>query len=144
MATRTYQPAPNETLGQFVDLLFQRLFFYRDDMPLVFPTWENDVLADVAIELNGKHLTPPAFFELIKNFHETSFGKLLSIEDLVVVPLDPAARTGVVSQISKFSVTNKADGKTTVNVSVTTVKVEEKDGRRIMTSLVEAQNEVKE
>jgi hypothetical protein len=61
------------------------------------------------------------------------------IEDLVVVPLDPAARTGVVAQISKFTITNKADGKVSESVSVTIVKVEEKEGRRVMSSLVEAE-----
>jgi hypothetical protein len=53
--------------------------------------------------------------------------------------LDPAARTGVVAQISKFTVTNKADGKVSERVSVTIVKVEEKEGRRVMSSLVEAE-----
>ncbi|KAJ6546901.1 hypothetical protein B0H19DRAFT_1265882 [Mycena capillaripes] len=139
MPTQTYQPAPNETLGQFVDLLFQRLFFNQEDMPLVLSTFENDVAADALIEVNGTNFSPAAFLEVIKEFHTTSLATLTAIEDLVVVPLDSAARTGVVAQISKFTVTNKADAEVKEQVSVTVVKVEEKDGRRVMTSLVEAQ-----
>ncbi|KAJ7253401.1 hypothetical protein B0H12DRAFT_1323697 [Mycena haematopus] len=138
MAIQTYQPAPNETIGQFVDLLFQRLFF-QEGMPLVLSTYENDIAADVSIELNGKKLTNAAFLDAVKEFQATTLAKLIMIEDLVVVPLDPASRTGVVAQISKFTLTNKADGKVSQHTSVTTVKVEEKEGRRIMTSLVEAQ-----
>ncbi|KAF7353743.1 hypothetical protein MVEN_01059700 [Mycena venus] len=140
MTTQTYHPAPNETLGQFVDLLFQRLFFNQSDMPLVLSTYENDVAADATIEINGKNMPTAAFLEVIKEFHTTSLAKLTTIEDLVVVPLDPAARTGVVAQISKFTITNKADRKVSEHVSVTVVKVEEKEGRRVMTSLVETQS----
>jgi hypothetical protein len=50
MTTQTYQPAPNETLGQFVDLLFQRLFVNQNDMSLVLSTYENDVAPDAYIE----------------------------------------------------------------------------------------------
>jgi hypothetical protein len=53
MTTQTYQPAPNETLGQFVDLLFQRLFFNQNDMPLVLSTYENDVAPDAYIEYDA-------------------------------------------------------------------------------------------
>ncbi|KAJ7864039.1 hypothetical protein B0H13DRAFT_2281970 [Mycena leptocephala] len=140
MTTQTYQPAPNETLGQFADLLFQRLFFNQDDMPLVLSTYENDVAPDAYIDINGKNMTAAAFLEVTKEFHRTSLAKLTTIEDLVVVPLDPAARTGVVAQISKFTVTNKADGKVSEHKSVTIVKVGEKEGRRVMISLVETQN----
>ena len=50
MPTQTYQPSPTETLGEFVDLLFQRLFFNKVDMPLVLSTFENDVSADAVIK----------------------------------------------------------------------------------------------
>ncbi|KAJ7802861.1 hypothetical protein B0H14DRAFT_2890573 [Mycena olivaceomarginata] len=118
MVVQTYQPASNETLGQFVDLLFQRLFFAHDAMPVVLSTYEND-------PVNGKHLSAAAFLEVTKGFHATSLAKLTTIEDLVV--------------ISKFTITNKADGKVSEHVSVTIVKVEEKEGRRVMSSLVETQ-----
>ncbi|KAJ7864042.1 hypothetical protein B0H13DRAFT_2203820 [Mycena leptocephala] len=140
MTTQTYHPAPNETLGQFVDLLFQRLFFNQNDMSLVLSTYENDVAPDAYIDDNGKNMTTAAFLEVIKEFRKTSTAKLTTIEDLAVVPLDPAARTGVVAQISKFTVTNKADGKVSEHKSVTIVKVGEKEGRRVMTSYVEALN----
>ncbi|KAJ7168405.1 hypothetical protein C8R43DRAFT_149852 [Mycena crocata] len=139
MATQTYQPAQNETLGEFVDLLFQRLFFNQDDMPLVLSTFANDVAVNATIDVNGKSLSTATFLEIIKDFHKTSLAKLTTIEDLAVAPLDEAARTGVVAQVSKFTVTNKADGKVKEQVSVTIVKVEEKEGRRVMTSLVETQ-----
>jgi hypothetical protein len=50
MVVQTYQPASNETLGQFVNLLFQRLFFAHDAMPVVLSTYENDVAANATIE----------------------------------------------------------------------------------------------
>ncbi|KAJ7484446.1 hypothetical protein FB451DRAFT_1232552 [Mycena latifolia] len=142
MSTSTYQPAPNETLGEFVDLLFQRLFF-RDDneinMPLVLSSFEHDVAHDALIDLNGKAMSAAQFLELIKEFHATSLAKLETIKDLAVVPLDPAGRAGVVAQVSTFRVTSKADAKVTEHVSATIVKVEERGGRRVMVSLVEAQ-----
>ncbi|KAJ7849321.1 hypothetical protein B0H13DRAFT_2361282 [Mycena leptocephala] len=139
MTTQTYQPAPNETLGQFVDLFLQRLFFNQDDMPLVLSTFENDVVPDAQINVNGRNMTTTELLETIKGFHATSLAKQTTIEDLVVVPLDPDARTGVVAQISKFTVTNKADGKVVEHVSILIVKVGEKEGRRVVASLAEAQ-----
>ncbi|KAJ7253393.1 hypothetical protein B0H12DRAFT_1116980 [Mycena haematopus] len=140
MATQTYQPAPNETLSQFVDLLFQRVFF-QEDIPLALSTYENDVAPTLrsSAPINGKNMSAAAFLEMIKGFHATSLAKLTILEDLVVVPLDPASRTGVVAQLSTFTITNKADGKVSEHKLVTIVKVEEKEGRRIMTSLLEAQ-----
>ncbi|KAJ7473631.1 hypothetical protein B0H11DRAFT_2236462 [Mycena galericulata] len=126
MAVQTYQPAPNETLGEFVDLLFKRLFFTLNDFLLVLSTFENDVATDVVIEVNGKSFPPGDFLEVIKEFHATSIGNLTKIDDLAMSPFDAAARTGV-------------DGSVKEQVSVTIVKVEEKDGKRIMTSLVEVQ-----
>ncbi|KAJ7460884.1 hypothetical protein B0H11DRAFT_155915 [Mycena galericulata] len=137
MALQTYQPAPNETLGEFVDLLFQRLFFTPNDLPLALSTFENDVAADAAV--NGKTFSTAGFLEAIKAFHATFIGKLTKTDDLAVSPFDAAARTGVVAQVTKFAVTSKADGSVKEQVSVTIVKVEEKDGKRVLTSLVEAQ-----
>ncbi|KAJ6606335.1 hypothetical protein DFH09DRAFT_1353485 [Mycena vulgaris] len=139
MSTQTYQPAPNETLGKFVDLLFQRLFFRGDDMPLVLSTFENDVAPDARIDFNGTKIPAAQFLELIKDFHATSRAEPTTIEDLAVTPLDPAGRTGVVAQVTKLTITSKKDSSVTKPVSVTIVKVEEKNGRRIMTSLVEVQ-----
>ncbi|KAJ6606339.1 hypothetical protein DFH09DRAFT_1269335 [Mycena vulgaris] len=139
MSTQTYQPAPNETLGEFVDLLFQRLFFRGDDMPLILSTFENDVAPDALIDVNGTKMSAAKFLEIIKDFHATSRAELTTIEDLAVAPLDPAGRTGVVAQVTKLTVTLKKDSSVTKQVSVTIVKVEEKNGRRVMTSLVEVQ-----
>jgi hypothetical protein len=84
-------------------------------------------------------MTTAELLETIKGFHATSLAKQTTIEDLVVVPLDPDVRTGVVAQISKFTVTNKADGKVVKHVSILIVKVVEKEGRRVVASLAEAQ-----
>ncbi|KAJ7131377.1 hypothetical protein C8R44DRAFT_871872 [Mycena epipterygia] len=139
MSNQTYQPAPNETLGEFVDLLFQRLVFQQSDMPLVFSTLENDIARDAVFDINGKNMSTAQYLEAIKDFHATSVAKLTKIEDLAVAPFDPAGRTGVVAQFSKFTVTSKTDGSVKNTVAVTVVKVEEKEGRRVMTSLVETQ-----
>ncbi|KAJ7500452.1 hypothetical protein B0H11DRAFT_2189359 [Mycena galericulata] len=139
MAVQTYQPAPNETLGEFVNLLFQRLFFTPNDLPLVLSTFENDVAADAAFEVNGNSFPTAGYLEAIKKFHATSIGKLTKIDDLAVSHFDAVARTGVVAQVTKFAVTSKADGSVEEQVAVTIVKVDEKDGKRILTSLVEAQ-----
>ncbi|KAJ7272974.1 hypothetical protein C8J57DRAFT_1467393 [Mycena rebaudengoi] len=138
MAKQTYQPTATETLGEFVDLLFQRLFF-KGDMPLALSTFENDVTADAVIDINGKNMTAAAFLELIKEFHASSVAKLKTIEDLAVVPADPAGRAGVVAQVSTFTTAPKADGKEKEHKSVTIVKVEEREGRRVMTMLAEVQ-----
>ncbi|KAJ7494268.1 hypothetical protein B0H11DRAFT_2190594 [Mycena galericulata] len=134
MAVQTYQPAPNETLGEFVDLLFQRLFFAPNDLPLVLSTFENDVAADAAFEVS----LPQGTWRPLKNFTLPRLEKLTKIDDLAVSHFDAAARTGVVAQVTKFAVTSKADGSVEEQVAVTIVKVE-KDGKRILTSLVEAQ-----
>ncbi|KAJ7494499.1 hypothetical protein B0H11DRAFT_939395 [Mycena galericulata] len=89
--------------------------------------------------MNGKTFSTAGFLEAIKAFHTTFIGKLTKTDDLAVSPFDAAARTGVVAQVTKFAVTSKADGSVKEQVSVTIVKVEEKDGKRILTSLVEAQ-----
>ncbi|KAJ7221661.1 hypothetical protein GGX14DRAFT_388796 [Mycena pura] len=138
MTTPTYQPAPNETLGEFVDLLFKRLFFIENDMALVTLTFENDVAADAEIAINGSSMPASAFLDILKDFHATAVAKLTKTEDLVVVPSDAGARSGVVAQHLTFTSTSKTDGKVAEHVSVLIVKVQEKEGKRVMTSLVEA------
>ncbi|KAJ7090402.1 hypothetical protein B0H15DRAFT_948890 [Mycena belliarum] len=139
MSTQTYQPAPDETIGQFADLVFQRLFFQSTDMALVDATFEHDVAPDASITANGKSMTPAEFLESIRGFHQIGVGKLLWIKDLAVVPYDPAGRTGIVAQHSMFSLTMKADGSVKEFTSVALCKVEERNGRRVLASVAEVQ-----
>jgi hypothetical protein len=85
-------------------------------------------------------MTAADFVEILKGFQATSVAKLVAIEDLATAPADPAGRTGVVAQVSTFTVTSKADGTAKEHKAVTTVKVEEREGRRVMTKLTEVQH----
>ncbi|KAJ7490708.1 hypothetical protein FB451DRAFT_1220843 [Mycena latifolia] len=139
MPVQTYQPKPDETIGEFADLLFQRLFFQSEDMALVDLTFEHDVAPDAQIIANGHSATPAQFLEGIKAFHKAGIAKLLTIKDLALVPYDPAAKTGIVAQLSTFSLKSKEDGSVKEHTSVALCKVEERNGKRVLTSVVEVQ-----
>ncbi|KAJ7460208.1 hypothetical protein FB451DRAFT_1563317 [Mycena latifolia] len=122
----------NETLGQFVSQLINRLFF-QEDISLVISTFERDVAADAKINFNGKDMSSAQLLEAIKGWHETSVAKLTApMEHLAVVPLDPAGHTGVVAHVVKTKHTSKKDGTVLTQVSVANFKVEERGGRKVM------------
>ncbi|KAJ7731003.1 hypothetical protein DFH07DRAFT_781429 [Mycena maculata] len=131
----SYQPAADETLSQFASLLFDRIFF-QPDVAVAVSTWNQDVAEDAFVNINGNTIPAATFLELVKGFHATGVGKLEKSTDLLVAPKDPAGRTGTVAQSANIVVYHK-DGKIVDQASVTIVQVEEKDGKRIMTSLVE-------
>ncbi|KAJ7653529.1 hypothetical protein B0H17DRAFT_1147051 [Mycena rosella] len=79
---------------------------------------------------NGKSQTKEQVFEAIKNLHANSTVKLNSLQDLAVTP-------GVVAQVSKSTVTTGGSAKEQTTVRI--VKVEERGGKKIMTSLVMVQ-----
>ncbi|KAJ7504771.1 hypothetical protein B0H11DRAFT_1980734 [Mycena galericulata] len=135
MSTPSYQPAADETIAQFAELLFNRLFF-QSDVALVSSTWAQDIAEDVFININGTTVPGPKFLELVKGFHATCVAKLEKHEDLVVTPHENG-RTGTVSFSAKLVVHHK-DGKVVDQSSVAIVQVGEKDGKRILLSLVEA------
>jgi hypothetical protein len=85
--------------------------------------------------INGTTIPAPKFLELIKGFHANGVGKLEKHEDLVVAPQNNG-RTGSVAHSAKLVVYHK-DGKIVDQSSVVIVQVGERDGKRIMTSLVE-------
>jgi hypothetical protein len=93
-----------------------------------------------SVSINGQKVAPATYLESIKKFHTTSVAKLITIEDLSVSHADSTRRASVVAQLSKFTVTSKTDGKVVENKAVTIVKVEEREGRRVMTMLTEAQD----
>ncbi|KAJ7619518.1 hypothetical protein FB45DRAFT_160639 [Roridomyces roridus] len=136
MSPASHQPAANETIDDFVSLLFQRLI-YQDNLEVVEASWAQDVAEDVYISINGTILLGAKYLELVKGFHATAAAKLQKKEMLVVAPgKDDGGRTGTVSSSAQVLVMHK-DGKVVDQSSVLIVQVGEKDGRRIMTSLVE-------
>ncbi|KAJ7682536.1 hypothetical protein DFH06DRAFT_1161430 [Mycena polygramma] len=128
------QPASDETIAQFVSRVFDRLFF-QSDLALVNATWAQDIAEDVFISINGTVIPAPKFLELIQGFHANCVGKLEKHQDLVVAPQNNG-RTGSVAYSAKLVVYHK-DGKIVDQSSVAIVQVGEKDGKRIVMSLVE-------
>ncbi|KAJ7676218.1 hypothetical protein B0H17DRAFT_1140077 [Mycena rosella] len=121
------------SLTEFVNGLFDRLFFGGDKAAGI-AAFENEIASDAVFDLNGKTASSTEFFEAIENFHGTSKVKLNSIQDLAVLP---SGSGGVVAQVSKFTVTT--GGSTKEQSTVRIVKVEERGGKKVMTSLVEVQ-----
>ncbi|KAJ7639914.1 hypothetical protein B0H17DRAFT_1339398 [Mycena rosella] len=84
----------------------------------------------LANTFNGKSQTKEQVFEAIKNLHANSTMKLNSLQDLAVTP-------GIVAQVSKSTVTTGGSAKEQTTVRI--VKVEERGGKKVMTSLVMVQ-----
>lgn len=70
-------------------------------------------------------------------FRGTQHAALVSSKDLTFAPLDADGRTGVVAQVSRYTTTGKEDGEVVPQTATTLVKVEERDARRVVTSLFE-------
>ncbi|KAJ7703522.1 hypothetical protein B0H17DRAFT_1040713 [Mycena rosella] len=113
----------------FINGLFERLFFAGDKAGGI-AAFENEIASDAVFEFNGKPQTKEQVFEAIKNLHANSTVKLNSLQDLAVTP-------GVVAQVSKSTVTTGGSAKEQTTVRI--VKVEERGGKKVMTSLVMVQ-----
>ncbi|KAJ7702784.1 hypothetical protein B0H17DRAFT_1327156 [Mycena rosella] len=121
------------SLTDFVNGLFERLFFGGDKAAGI-AAFENEIAADAVFDINGKTASRAEIFTIIENFHASGKVKLNSIEDLAVVP---SGSGGVVAQVSKFTVTSGGGAKEQTSVRI--VKIEERGGKKVMTSLVEVQ-----
>ncbi|KAL8292306.1 hypothetical protein RQP46_001772 [Phenoliferia psychrophenolica] len=121
----------------FVDDFFHRILYQPDDA-VAAEALSLDLSEDARININGTDLTAAAFSSMIKNqFRGTQIGALISSKDLNTSPLDPYGKTGAVAQTSQYTTTGKEDGKVVPQTATTLVKVEERNGKRIVTSLFE-------
>ncbi|KAJ7677260.1 hypothetical protein B0H17DRAFT_1139764 [Mycena rosella] len=121
------------SLSDFVNGLFDRLFFGQDEAAGL-AALENEVASDAVFDINGKTASRAQFLETIRGFHASGKVKLNTIQDLAVVP---SGSGGVVAQTSKFTVMSGGGAKEQQSVRI--VKVEERGGKKVMTSLVEVQ-----
>ncbi|KAJ7673562.1 hypothetical protein B0H17DRAFT_1083000 [Mycena rosella] len=79
---------------------------------------------DAVFDMNGKTASRAEIFTIIENFHANYKLKLNSVEDLAVVP-------------SVLGVTVTSGGGVEEQKLVRIVKIEERGGKKVMTSLVE-------
>ncbi|KAJ7687277.1 hypothetical protein B0H17DRAFT_1070460 [Mycena rosella] len=119
------------SLTDFVNVLFERLF-YGGDKAAGLAAFENDIAADAVFDMNGKTSSRAEIFTIIENFHANYKLKLNSVEDLAVVP---SGSGGVIAQLCKVTVTS--GGGVEEQKLVRIVKIEERGGKKVMTSLVE-------
>nr|XP_019005769.1 uncharacterized protein I203_01084 [Kwoniella mangroviensis CBS 8507]OCF69230.1 hypothetical protein I203_01084 [Kwoniella mangroviensis CBS 8507] len=123
----------------FVDSFFARTLFQPDD-DLAATVLSAELAPDAAININGNHLTAETFIGLITSQFRGAFSaSVTSIQDLNVVPTNETKTSGIVGQYSKYETRGKADGKVLKQSATTIVKVDERDGKKLITSIWEAQ-----
>ncbi|KAJ7458862.1 hypothetical protein FB451DRAFT_1372081 [Mycena latifolia] len=126
------------TPDQFVAQLFERVFF-QDDATLAISTFETDVAADAKINYCGKDISAAEFLAAIKVYHSTAVSRPTAPQEaLAVTPLGSSGKAGVVAHLVKTKHTTTATGAAQTQVSVAIIKVEERGGKQVITSWVEA------
>nr|XP_019047905.1 hypothetical protein I302_04525 [Kwoniella bestiolae CBS 10118]OCF26835.1 hypothetical protein I302_04525 [Kwoniella bestiolae CBS 10118] len=126
-------------VANFVDSFFSRTLFQPDD-GLASSVLSAELALDAAININGNELTAEIFIGLITTQFRGAFSaSVISIQDLNIVPANEAKTTGIVGQFSKYETKGKEDGKVLKQSATTIVKVDERDGKMLITAIWEAQ-----
>jgi len=94
----------------------------------------------LSIKINGTLLTTSEFVTLITTqFRSAFFASIVEIKDLNIMTTNDSGSTGVVGQWTAYVAKGKEDGKELKQSATTIVKVEEREGKNVVTGLWEAQ-----
>jgi hypothetical protein len=92
--------------------------------------------------INGTRFTKAEFITLITNQFRTAFvASITEIKDLNIVTTNDFGSTGVVAQWTAYVTKGKEDGKELKQSATTVVRVEDADGKHLVTGLWEAQTQ---
>ncbi|WRT68784.1 uncharacterized protein IL334_005764 [Kwoniella shivajii] len=126
-------------VADIVDSFFTRVLFQEDDQ-LASSTLTEELSADAIININGSDLSAEKFVSLITTQFRGAFTASIShIQDLNIVTTNDTSTTGVVGQYTKYKTKSKVSGQILKQSATTIVKVEERDGKNVVTALWEAQ-----
>ncbi|WVQ94818.1 hypothetical protein IAU59_001901 [Kwoniella sp. CBS 9459] len=128
-------------VADFVDSFFIRTLF-QDDGALAVKTLEEELAPDAVINLNGNQLDAQTFKTIITaQFRPTHTASIIEIKDLNIVPNGPSesSGTGTVAQFTKYETVGRADGAVLKQSATTIVQVGERDGKKVITAIWEAQ-----
>lgn len=147
------------TVADFVDSFFTRSLFQSDDA-VAASVLDTDLSPDVEIvyvsilapysnlnnilillpRINGTPFTKAAFVTLItEQFRSTFLASITEIKDLNILTTNDSGSTGVVAQWTSYVTKGKEDGKEIKQSATTVVRVEEVNGKPVVTGLWEAQ-----
>ncbi|EXJ84015.1 hypothetical protein A1O3_04682 [Capronia epimyces CBS 606.96] len=127
------------TVADYVDTFFTRTLFQADDA-LAASVLATELAPDANICINGALLTSSEFVTVITTQFRTAFlASIVEIKDLNIVTTNDSGSTGVVGQWTAYVTKGKADGKELKQSATTIVKVEEREGKNVVTGLWEAQ-----
>ncbi|RVX68742.1 hypothetical protein B0A52_07628 [Exophiala mesophila] len=130
---------PRPTVAAFVDSFFTQSLFQRDD-DLAASVLATELASDAIININGNTLTATDFVNIITSkFRGAFLASITEIKDLNIVTTNGSGSTGVVGQWTSYVTQGKSDGKELKQSATTIVKVEERQGRQIVTAIWEAQ-----
>ncbi|KIV79066.1 hypothetical protein PV11_06653 [Exophiala sideris] len=126
-------------VADFVDSFFTRTLFQGDDK-LAASVLATELASDASIVINGTVLSSSDFVDLITTQFRSAFSaSIVTIKDLDIATTNTSGSTGVVGQWTAYVTKGKEDGKEIKQSATTIVKVEERDGKNIVTGLWEAQ-----
>ncbi|KAI1630013.1 hypothetical protein EDD37DRAFT_77730 [Exophiala viscosa] len=126
-------------VADFVDSFFTNTLFQADDK-LAASVLATELASDANIVINGTSLTGSDFVNLITTQFRSAFSaSIVEIKDLNIATTNDSGSTGVVGQWTAYVTKGKEDGKEIKQSATTIVKVEERDGKNVVTGLWEAQ-----
>ncbi|WWC73364.1 uncharacterized protein I206_107331 [Kwoniella pini CBS 10737] len=130
---------PKPSVAEFVDAFFTRTLFQDDDV-VASSVLASELSPDAVINMNGNDLTTESFINLINTQFRPAFSaKVLEIRDLNIVTTNTEGTTGVVAQYTRYETSGKSDNTILKQSATTIVAVEERDGKRSITRIWEAQ-----
>ncbi|KAL2435551.1 hypothetical protein ABEF95_003962 [Exophiala dermatitidis] len=130
---------PRPAVADFVDSFFTRALFQPDDQ-LAASALATELAPDANISINGTFFTTTEFVALITiQFRAAFVASIVEIKDLNIVTTNNSGSTGVVGQWTSYVTEGKADGEKLRQSATTIVKVEEREGKNVITGIWEAQ-----
>ncbi|WVQ81679.1 hypothetical protein IAT38_003804 [Cryptococcus sp. DSM 104549] len=128
-------------VAEFVDAFFKRSLFQEDDA-LATSVLADELSEDAQIVINGNTLPAELFRTVISSqFRGLHTATVTSIQDLNIATTNPEGTAGVVGQFSKYETKTKEGGVVVKQSATTIVKVEEREGKKVVTGIWEAQTE---
>ncbi|WVF67225.1 hypothetical protein IAT40_001973 [Kwoniella sp. CBS 6097] len=127
-------------VADFVDSFFVRTLF-QDDEALAVKTLEEELAPDeVCPDVQTSDRRAIAFQTVITaQFRPSHTATIIEIKDLNIVPHGPTEGTGTVAQFTRYETVGKADGSVLKQSATTIVQVGEKDGKKVIAAIWEAQ-----
>ncbi|KAH7128874.1 hypothetical protein EDB81DRAFT_728638 [Dactylonectria macrodidyma] len=133
----TSEPIPaSSALGQWIEDLFNRIFFQPDDI-ISANAFNEGVAREFTARINHDRFSRDNFFAAIKQTRLLNALSLQNNRDIQHWDTSDGSGAGCVAQLSHFKLTNKETGVITESSTLVLANIQMVDGKKMLVELTE-------